>query len=1247
MMDVTSGKERGSYMGWYSCFFCPREDYTKRSLSDVCPTCNREYRFPLNSAPDKIGEYRVVKPISRGFYAATYLVEKGPIKIRSVLKVTPKRTLEVFRKDFQRECQIHYEISQGSEHIVGLRGMFDDDVTFGNVTVACHVSELEYLEGRTLATYIAEETPPSANTVTQIAIDLLKICDALHSMHVYHNDLHDGNIVIENISPERLRADAIDRSVRAVAIDLGSVADESKSYTADNRLGDLQWIARHLDALTAKLQRDPDVVSDFDYRVASSLSSITQSISVPAENQRTPTARDYISQIEQEYYRISRPWAPWREPLTLKAFDASYNAQTMHPWHVPRLLVDPDEQWLSRVCSPGPQVITGMRGCGKTMLLRALQFHARAAQRVRGTQRQLESNGDVLSRLERDNYVGLFVSAQRLLDSPRGPRPLTRDPFVRLFVAYGLEAVRATLHLTDVEESRVHAKAYVQLATAIESCLGGIREFRTKSAYELEQHLLRILLSLSRGEDQYTLDVVAATAFVTMAEAIQRCSPIWERSQVLFLLDDVSTRYLEEPSIDRLLSELLFQNPVCAFKLTSEAQTIELGLKSPGRNHPARVGRDLSVFDLGGEVYEKIKASGRGNGRYFVETILEQRLQYFGGQPAVRPSALLGDVSLERIAWEAGSAKRDSAARKSTYRGIRALAGMCVGDIGDVIILYERILTRASARGGEIPADIQSGCFQEFCVRRLYDLNRRGGYLKSVAKSFAEASHRLLVRSCRDVDGRGRARRIRQYLSMYVRVTTGDVEGQMQRLKDLIDAGVFVFAGGLPRTKTRDSNPMQQFKLTYRKIYGLADFIGLAERDRFELSGRDLEEWLEKPDRDILLRNQVSNGVGEEEEEGSPDGVATQATEATSSADDLLQASDGGQIMMFEEMMATDDEDIDLGGWLSGGRRQPGDIGPIVEELGHEAAAAERIDTVITGLGFEERTSASVRILCDVVRPKHAMLVEYDEEGRRAEIQEVIAGMVDSKEVVSYENVVDQGVGEVRGRVVVDVTGLAKPVIFHAIRNELRRKGSVWICRTDAREYYPLEVDLERRSGGNRDRLGLDDLHDILTGETGGYQRYGLLSHGVDDTRQRVICAFSSAKHERLLALLDEREYDRVEIVAPPSGSYRSTVARIAASVAARNNANSRVTDIGDSDVTRVVAWLIDRYRRWSDRGGLNFEMGLTGSKLQAVACAAFSAVFRVSQCWYLQPTRFDSARFTVGVGQTRFYKISVPARLR
>ena len=78
------------------------------------------------------------------------------------------------------------------------------------------------------------------------------------------------------------------------------------------------------------------------------------------------------------------------------------------------------------------------------MLLRALQFHARASQ-ARG-----ESAEAVIGRVGTDGYMGLFVSAQRLIDRPEARTDGGPDPFVRLILAYALEAVRSVMHLRDI-----------------------------------------------------------------------------------------------------------------------------------------------------------------------------------------------------------------------------------------------------------------------------------------------------------------------------------------------------------------------------------------------------------------------------------------------------------------------------------------------------------------------------------------------------------------------------------------------------------------------------------------------------------------------------------------------------------------------------------------------------------------------------------------------------------------------------
>ena len=1228
-------------MDRYCCFWCPKEDRTRKTLQDKCPTCNRHYGFPLDSMPESIRDYRVIEPIGRGFYGATYVVERGPFNRRSVLKVLPRRIYEFFdAKDFEHECSVHAAVSSGSEHIVGILDMFEEDVSFGGEELRCHVAELEYVDGKLLVDYVGPDSIVAARTVAQIAIDLFRICDVLNNKRVNHNDLHAANIIVKGLPLDGRRAEAVDGSILVVAIDLGSVSDMSRSDSVEPRYGDLHWIAVHLVALVRNLLRDPDKVSDFDYRLASALDTISQSITPRAEHQRTPAPTDFIDQINDAYFRVTKHWRPWREQLSLKSFDASYNAQTMNAWHVPQLLVDPDEQWLRSICAPGPQVIIGMRGCGKTMFLRAVQFHARAAQV------EAEPNEATIRKLRSDNYVGLFVSAQRLLDRLDEDAGSVSSQFARLFVAYGLEAVRAVLHLQDIDSDVVSELAHKELARVIQECIDTPIDLSALSPHELDQRLNRLLILMSRRKDEYSLALHPSAAFSELADAIRRCSNVWETAQVLFLLDDVSTRYLQGDRIDSLLSELLFQNPVCSFKLTTEAQTIDLGVKSPGKNHPVRVGRDLDRFDLGAEVYNKIKDRRKGGGRRFVERILEQRAQYFTGHPSIAPTEILGDVPLSEIAREIGNVGKDARKRKTIYRGITALAGMCVGDIGDVISLYERILRRGSEDSYPIQAEIQSDCFQDFCSRRLYDLNRRHGYLKDVAISFAEASHHLLVQSCGGTTSGRAKRRIREYLSIYVRITAGDIEAQTERLRDLIDAGVFVFAGGssVPRTKGRDSNPIRQFKLTYRKIYGLANFIGLAERDRFELSGPDLEKWLAEPTKELLIRNLGSDdGSGEDIEESlDPEDSASDDLRSTERGGRKGTES-GGQILMFppespggaESDRASADDLADTL-WKSG-------RSAVIEELGGELYGDTRMDSVVVGLGFEQRTLESVSRIFLKERPSASIAVVYDEPGRRVQIESILRRSSRDVKTIEYREILQKGFPALEGNAVIDITGLVKPVIFHAVRDQLRRTGQVWVCYTEAAEYFPREADLEPYFQKGDGQIGLDELYGILTGEEGPYNCDGLLPYDADDTHQRVLCAFSSAKHERLLSLLDERDYDWIEVIAPNSGTFRTRVAQIAAGVAARNNANSHVKNIGSNDVDEVVRYLGDRYRSWCIDRELNFELGLTGSKLQAVACAIVSVIFKVSQCWYLRPKRFDPQRFTTGVGATRFYRISLP----
>lgn len=1219
-------------LGVYCCFLCPEKNYTIRSLNDPCPRCGNAFGFPLKEHPKTISDYRVIKPLGRGFYSAAYLTARGRLNTPYVLKVSSKKIYELFNKNFEDECRLHETVAKDTEHVVKIDDFFDADIDFSGKVIPCHVAVQNYVEGTPLNKFL-EQTNLSANTIAQISIDLFRIWREFINKHHYHNDLHAKNIIIQSLAPEAKRAEAVDGLVRAVAVDLGSVADRSKSDDVEHRLGDQHWVARHLLNMVERLSGDPDNTDDLNFRVSTVLEDRARLLSAPAMAQRLPAPDECIKDIREAVMRV---YSPWHEPLKLARFSDAYNAQTLEPWYVPSLLVDPDNRWLSRIGTRGPQIVTGMRGCGKTMFLRALQLHARLSPKNKE-----ESLENTMRRVEDDGFLGLFVSCNRLIEKPGSSPANVHAPFERLFVAYCLEALRAVRHLREVNREAVSPLYYEALSESIAEALDLPFDIKAMSDYELERRLHRVLVSLSMGDSTCSLKPSPAAAFERLATGIRKCSPLWNHANVLYLLDDVSTRYLQVPTIEKIFSTLLFQSPLCAFKLTTEAQTLELTLRSPGLIEKARSGRDYEVFDLGAEVYQKTHERLKKGEKGFVEAILEQRAVHYPAHPKATPRDILGDAALESIARQIASTSATARERKAVYHGISALSAVCVGDIGDTINIYELILTRSAGKTYPISPAVQSDCYQEFCSRRLYDLNRRESKLKDFALTFAKASYELLVRSYSDVESE-KPPRLRQYTNLYVRATMGDTKKQFEQLRDLIDAGVFVFAESTPRTKTRDGDPIQQFKLTYRKLFGLSNFMGLAERDRFELSGKELEEWLNNPaqGKEILLRNLGGSLPGNEEEN---EDSLTVIEDALEDKDGVSPGKKKPQLSLFSKADVIGDV-FKNGIIAEKGENKVLESKLSIRDIMPEELESMHMDAAILGLGFEERTLESVRRFTGVIAPHRAILVKYPKEGQSVEIKAIIESVVREQETIDYKDVISKKLVVPEGNVLVDITGLAKPALFHAVRCALKRNRKVWVCHTRAKEYYPLDSDIANVLDAERhrdyDKL-LEALKNIFTGEKGPYGVDALLQSDADETRRRILCAFSSAKHERLLTLLDHRDYDHMEVVVPSKRTPRGEIARIAAEIAAWNFRSAKMSEIDSNDLAGMIDFIVNQYRYWHIDRGFNFELGLSGSKIQAVACAAVSAIFKLSQCWYIRPKEFDPQRFTKGVEETRYFEIS------
>lgn len=1223
-------------MGKYCCFFDPARDYSEKELTDVCPKCGRPYNFILEHMPTEIKNstriYTVKKAIGRGFYGATYLceVQKRFKKENVLLKVTPVALYSFFGKNFEAECTKHAEVAENTEHLVKIEDAFNADVTFGAETIFCHVAELQYIEGQVLADYIEDRNHYQPKIFAQICIDLLKLWHELISKGEFHNDLHLGNLIVGQLGPTVQRVDAIYDKIQLVAIDLNSVTDESLSNSEGSRIGDRKYIANHISLLARKLREkydNIDEISDTDFRLIETLNKISRILSVPTSSVDPPEISELIEMIKEEF-KSNISYAPWKKTFSLTKLNDGINAQTLPSCHVPELLVDPEGKWIDEVSVSGPQLITGMRGCGKTMLLAALDIHARL------TVSTSTKNDHLLP----DRYVGIMASCRDLIELEN----MERQGIPKLILLYSVQIIRAIRHIRDLYSGNVNKDYYINLARILEVIFGiGFDEKVLHSDAAFERHLSDLSNRAEKFCERSEMQVPYIAAFEMLSDSLISSSDILSDKQVYFLLDDASTRYMSVKNISALLTRVLFMSPKCAFKVTTELQTL-YSFKSPGNIEMANDIRDYLIFDLGADVFRRTRDPKVG--KKFIEDIIAKRLEACNGLSKDLGSLekVLGDCPLIDLANYIID-NTSSKSRKTAYYGATALAALCVGDIGDIICLYDSIISNNEK--GTYPVDrrTQTHCFQQLCSRRMYNLERKDSALREYVKAFSEASYKCLMDSKKAITRNGKkSTRIRQYNSLYIRMTSGNIEQQQESLRKLIDSGIFVYSdgNGWPRSKSGDTDPITQTKLAFRKLFGLSNFIGLANADRFELSGEALEQWLTKPTKELLLRNlgnyDDSTEYNEEVTTEHPINVQKQLEEIV------------GQNLQLSFPLSDIQEESETNSIKAEARRAlDNDVAKRAQITSHKKPLQNRdFDVGIFGLGFEERCLESVRRIIDNNRFSNIILVKYDEIGYADEIVDLVSGG-SNVIVVKYDeltSITDKL--KYSDTILVDTTGLYKPIIFEVIRYSILEKKKVFVVHTAAQDYYPLNSDIQKLIDTHKvdDASRFADLmRGLDTGDEGAYYHMKLLKgDDYDPIRPTAIVGFVSPKNQRIFSILDKIEFESIHLFVPRGKTPRDILSQTAGNIAITNYSSVRLKQFNTQSPNEVLKELSRCYAEMYIDKNHNFELSLTGSKMQAVIAAVFSSVCKVSQCWYVKPNKFDTKHFTKGVGETKWYTIRI-----
>jgi serine/threonine protein kinase len=1170
--------------------------------------------------PNEIENFKIEKSIARGFYGATYLAtSKERLPKKKVLKVIPQSIYTFFKKNFDSECQEHAKLN--NEYIVAIDDYFDFEVDFNGTIIPCHVSVIDYVEGKSLENEMKSDI--SIERLTQIIIDLLEILEVLKNNNINHNDLHPGNIIVSYLQQGTRRIDQIDNNIKLIVIDLNSASDKTQS--SEDRLGDINWIGKTIQNLTVQFikckENKNEKLTDKENRVLVHFENYSKLLEQKVENTRVPYYSDLIHDIKTAYFHVADPW---NESFQLKGFDYAYNAQTLPLHAAPALFVDPEGRFFQEAIKPGPTIIYGMRGCGKTLLLLGLTFYARIS-KYNNLGGKGMSNDSIVQRVKNDGFIGLYINANKLLDSVgKKNNPGIYKPLERMYLRFTQEALRTLMTLKKIKDSCVSDLFYEKFADEINRnvTINGLDTI--KSYRELDDLLTKTINALENGKgEDLMISGVAQRLFDNLSITITSCSEILRSHNILFLLDDLSTRYLSIANITPLISTFIFQSDKCAFKITTEEQTLNAILMSPGNIEKLRPDRDFQAYNLGNQVNEEIRKSNE-----FVVKILKQRSQYHSDayhSDAIDPKQLLGDCPLQEIAKTIIQTGRRKREKKQFYHGITMLSKVCVGDIGDIIHIYNLMLEKyREKRNIPLSNEVQNDVYQSVSANKLFDIDRNRNDLKDFAITFAKASYKLLMESKNT-----NPLRLRQYNSINVNITSGDKDFQIDKLRSLVDAGIFIYDGSpkSPRTTGNNTNPLLQFKLAFRKLLGLTNFIGITQADRFELSGEELENWLNNPQNgeSILLKNKIL----EDDDTLEPETIQLDTFYK------IGQAGTQGRLC-FEPEVNNINDTLDF---LVDQNTILLDVAKLSDK------SIESCKQYLLGVGFEERTYESLQRVLSVTNLNSIYAIKHSlEEGKFSDITKRLNNFGRSIYFINENDFYKINFGV---KTIIDVSGLSKAMIFNSIIGTKDNLSKTIILETEAKELSPSDKELDEiiNSHGNQQATTILEkvTKKIESSETEPYTISRIYNTDTDESNYRVILCFSSAKFERMLHFLDNKQYDKILIINPVGNDNRSKLARYSSQVI-QDKYSSLNTEIKNVDIINpndILKAMTELYQKYYFQEGYNFDIALTGSKLQTVCAGIFTCYNKINNCWYISPQGWKSSSFSSGAGDSYLYSIS------
>lgn len=395
----------------YGCFLCAGKSADPQG---VCSTCGTPIDVSAVLLSVSLGEYRPKSVLGRGFYGWTLRVEDQFQTF--ALKVVPLHRQKGGVPDAEAKslaaCSPHPNIASFIRY-------FQTDVVVGgrSVTLSCMVFEF-VADAAPLKHFVDGDERLSRSDVVCILAGIANGLSRMHSRKLWHDDLHDDNVLVRNVAPDEGMTDRFQSKL----IDFGSCKPKAPEFPEAGARGDYFYLSKHIYSLVSRFEKSQlGALAPADRTFAAKLKHLAHRVADPNVSRRDLDPTKIAASIHAALTECSAGHqlptfqemsaamqVSLRDPLD------KTNALNLEPQDIALLFTD-TLGWQAQIKKSETVAVVGPRGCGKTMFLRYLSIASQARPR-----KDERSADDVRRRLDQSDYVGFLVSCAEL-----------RTPFLR------------------------------------------------------------------------------------------------------------------------------------------------------------------------------------------------------------------------------------------------------------------------------------------------------------------------------------------------------------------------------------------------------------------------------------------------------------------------------------------------------------------------------------------------------------------------------------------------------------------------------------------------------------------------------------------------------------------------------------------------------------------------------------------------------------------------------------------------